>query len=293
MDRQDLARETANKLTKLLIARRDVKAVEVGKDWFAKKSKMELKDFENHLFTKNNCMGTYLLNKNSKVKFVAFDIDLTGPGPYFVIRDLPELEAMEAAGDYAGELDPDIRLGMWDDQLHDPEAEGYRWVRSALSYVVHSLCAKADADLGLPALPVITGGGAHVLVPFGASIPASEARAIGHGLMDGLAGFSRTSDNFYTNAPDPTRLSEESHRRPIGETMSIEVFPKQDRLPGPDSYGNLIRLPFGWHTTAKMRTYIMDLDITKVASPWELPKAKSLDALDAALDRLGLNSRAS
>jgi hypothetical protein len=289
MERTELARETANKLSRLLIARRDVKAFESRGEWFASKSKMTLGDFETHLFGKK-CMGTYLLNQKSEIKFIAFDIDLTGPGAYFVIRDLDEVEQMEANGEYVGELDPDHRHGMWDEALHDPDHEGYRWVRSALRHVTMSICEKVDAMLGLPTLPVITGGGAHIIVPFGDKVPASEGRAAAHGVMDGMYGFRRLSDNFYSNSDEDA--PQEPGERPLGETMSIEVFPKQDQLPSPDSFGNLIRLPFGWHGQAKMRTYIMDTTPGKLP-PWELPKRKSVEALDDALDRLGLLESAS
>lgn len=285
MDRTELARDTANKLSRLLISRRDVKAFERNGEWYASKKSMTLADFEKHLYGEL-CMGTYLLDRKSRVKFVAFDIDLTGPGNYFMIRELDEIEQMEANGEYDGEMDPDLRVGMWDAALHDEEHDGHKWVRTYLSSAVQGVAKAVDQMLGLPVLPVVTGGGAHVFVPFGHKVPAAEARAAAHGVMDALEGFHRTSDNFYSNSEEPM---DEETRRPRGETMTVEVFPKQDELPSPDSFGNLIRLPFGWHRQAGIRTYIMDIrPPSGYVPPWHMPKRSSIEALDEVLRSLGL-----
>lgn len=301
VDRDAVAKETANKLAKLFIARRDVKAIQRteadGGQWFASRKELTLDDFKTHLFEKRGCLGTYLLDKKSRVKFVAFDIDLTGEGAYFVIKDLPETEeqykAMEA--EYAnypvagGEMDLDYRTGPWEATLHDPDNDGYRWVRSHLRVLIESLCEKVEDQLDLPAVPVVTGGGAHVLVPFGERVAAADARAAAHGVMESVCGFQRSSENFYSNAPDLDNRDDKN--KPIGETITIEVFPKQDRLPSPENFGNLIRLPFGWHDKAKVRTYVMRRD-PGLLPPWELPKENGIAALDAVIARLGLSAEA-
>lgn len=292
VDRDAITKETANKLAKLFIARRDVKAIQRG-EWMCVKKPLETADFKTHLFEKSGCLGVYLLDKNSRVKFVAFDIDLTGSGPYFIINDMPETDeqydamAQRYEQMAAGEMDLDYRVGPWEATLHDPENEGYRWVRSHLRVLIESLCDKVESQLDLPAVPVITGGGAHVLVPFGQKVEASDARAAAHGVMEDFFGFQRSSENFYTNAPDLNNKDEK--HKPIGETITIEVFPKQDKLPSPDSFGNLIRLPFGWHDEAKIRTYVMRRD-PGLLPPWELPKENGIAALDAVISRLGLTA---
>lgn len=297
VDREAVARDTANKLAKLFIARRDVKAIQRsasdGGEWYALRQAFTLDDFQTHLFEKRGCLGTYLLDKQSRVKFVAFDIDLTGVGTYFVVHDLPEspedYEAFEAGYVEAGEIDLDYRTGPWEATLHDPENEGYRWVRMHLRSILESLCNRVEDQLDLPAIPVITGGGAHVLVPFGQRVDAGDARAAAHGVMDGWNTFQRSSENFYSNAPDLNDRDEK--KKPIGETITVEVFPKQDKLPNEDSFGNLIRLPFGWHDEAKVRTYIMKRD-PNILPPWEMPKENGMAALDAVMDRLGLTAEA-
>ena len=299
VDQVAVARETANKLNKLFIARRDVKAVQRsvadGGEWFASKKPFTLDDFQKHLFTKGGCLGTYLLDLNSQVKFVAFDIDLSGSGPYFIIKDLPESEAeyAEMEAEYAqqavGEMDLDYRSGPWEETLHDPDNDGYRWVRSHLRVLIETLCDKVEDQLDLPAVPVITGGGAHVLVPFGQRVDAAIARAAAHGVMETVGGFQRSSENFYSNAPDLDNRDEK--KKPVGETITIEVFPKQDTLPSPDSFGNLIRLPFGWHDEAQIRTYIMKRE-PGLLPPWELPKEPGMPALDAVMARLGMTVEA-
>jgi hypothetical protein len=303
LDKDAVARETANKLAKLFIARRDVKAIQRAThdgEWMCVKKPLDLDDFKKHLFDKDNCLGTYLLDKKSRVKFVAFDIDLTGSGPYFVIRDIDAndddaMVALEAEYAAAGEMDLDYRVGPWEATLHDPQNEGFRWVRSHLRVLIESLCDRVEAQLGLPAMPVVTGGGAHVLVPFGERIPAADGRAAAHGVMASIAAsepsslpFWRTSENFYSNAPTAER---DEQKRLIGETITIEVFPKQDSLPSPDSFGNLIRLPFGWHGEAGIRTYVMKRE-PNLLPPWELPKENGVTALDAAIARLGLTAEA-
>jgi hypothetical protein len=105
--------------------------------------------------------------------------------------------------------------------------------------------------------------------------------------MESNTKFWRSSENFYSNG---SPSEQDDKRRPIGESMTIEVFPKQDTLPNPDSYGNLIRLPFGWHAEAKMRTYVLDREPMENLPPWTLPKLPSVQALDLVLMQLGLQS---
>jgi len=293
-DREAIARETANKLAKLFIARRDVKAIQrtaaEGGEWMAVKTPLELSDFQTHLFEKRRCLGTYLLDKKSKVKFVAFDLDMSDndQNTYFRVDDV-DLATVNEKYEAMGEVDLDLCTGSWSAALHDESSDGYRWVRSWLRVMVETLCDRVEDQLGLPAVPVITGGGAHVLVPFGDKIDASEGRAAAHGVMEGWGVFQRVSENFYTNAPDID--NRDDRKRIIGETVSVEVFPKQDRLPDGDHYGNLIRLPFGWHDEAKMRTYVMKRE-PGLLPPWDLPKANGIESLDAVMSRLGLTADA-
>jgi len=95
--------------------------------------------------------------------------------------------------------------------------------------------------------------------------------------MEGVIGFWRKSESFYKNAPDDQE-----------GWVEIEIFPKQDSLPEPDSLGNLLRLPLGWHLEANMRTYI--LDIERSCPSWDLPRRKSLDALRECAQAVGLDT---
>jgi len=252
-----MLREAAKLMGALFIGRREAKAIFLNGQWIAKREKFTLSDFRNHLFG-DKCLGAYLLNADSMVRCIAFDVDLKPDSDYFIIHDLP-------AGDTSGadgELDLDIRHhGDLEAALHDPSNEAHRWACSLVHSTVRFIAKEVGDVLGLASTTIITGGGAHVFVPFGELIPAAEARAMAHSVMDGITIFKRTSESFYSN----------------GTGMDIEVFPKQDMLTDPESLGNLIRLPFGKHERG-MRTYALHPQLPSLPS-WDLPKFNSMDAL--------------
>jgi hypothetical protein len=287
MDKQQSADAAAQLLGALLVARRDAKALYLPAGthhdgsprpagWVAQRSKFTKGDFRAHLLD-TKCLGTYLHSRESTCKFVAFDIDLKPEGPYFIVRDLDELERMEAQGAYEGTLDPDARVGPLEAALHDPDMEAHRWARCLVRETAMRVAAQVDKVLNLPVLPVVTGGGAHVIVPFGDLVPGVEARAMAHSVLENVAGFWRKSESFYKNAPDD-----------VEGWVEIEVFPKQDGLSEPDSLGNLLRLPLGWHLEANMRTYFLDLQ--RSVPPWDLPRRRSLDTLRECAEALGLDA---
>jgi hypothetical protein len=278
---EQLLTDASRLLGQLFVSRRDAKAVFKNGQWLAVREKFKKSDFRNHLFG-STCLGSYLLNNDSTVKFIAFDIDLLKQCkhlsdcqcgvPYYVIRDLDEIEAMEANGEYQGELDPDTKRGNLEAALHDPTHEGHRWAASLVTSVAASIRERIDG-MGLSSLTVITGGGAHVLVPFGEYIPAAEGRSIAHGVMDEIPHFHKRSESFYANSEtDPN--------------VEVEVFPKQDALKDPESLGNLIRLPLGMHECG-IRTYILDTSVPRVPT-WGMPKVSSMTALTELARKVGL-----
>lgn len=260
-DRNELLlREAAKLMGLLFIGRRDAKAIFVNGQWVAQREKYTLSDFRKHLFG-DVCLGSYLLTPESNVRTMAFDIDLVKENaPYHVISDVQEIVDEEM-----GELDLETKRGNLEAALHDESHEAHRWARSILLGATSLIVREVYEVLGLTCTPIVTGGGTHVFVPFGREIPASEARAMGHSVMEAIPIFHRRSESFYNvpNLDDPS--------------ISIEVFPKQDTLTDSESLGNLIRLPFGMHECG-IRTYALDPKLPQLPS-WSLPKTSSMDAL--------------
>lgn len=276
---------------KLLVARKDVKAIEKkmnnGTAWMPDREPvprgqdpndgalipMRMADFRDHIFGKR-CMGTYLLDQDSMVRFVAFDIDLKDKGNFYPIRDFDELMSYTAGlppEECDAILDLERSVGNLEESLHRPDFPAHRWSRVMLTTTSLGICLAVTKVLGLPSLEVVTGGGMHVLVPFGNLVPAADARQMAREVMDSVGLAPTKGDNFFGSPTNPD------------SGIEIEVFPKQDTNQG---FGNLIRLPMGWHMTAQRRTYFMDRP--KMVNSWDMPKADPLEALSAAARMIGV-----
>jgi len=249
-----MVREAASLMGKLFISRRDRKAVyrpdHKGKwHWTAVESKYTMDDFVQHL-TGEQCLGTYLLGDDSTVKFMAFDIDLNKKASYWPMTDEDVVSLDKAEGDLEA-------------ALHITSDPAHRWARIVVSDAVH-LIHNAIADWHLKTLTMVTGGGAHVMVLFDEPVPAVEARTAGISIVTDMESAKRLNDNFYSFGG-------------IGDEATIEIFPKQDALDG-KKFGNLIRLPFGWHHEAALRTYAVD---PATLGQWKWDKIPSLPTLRA------------
>lgn len=269
-----LLREAAKLFGALFIGRREAKAIFRNGQWIALREPYKLGDFRNHLFGQT-CLGSYFLDADSMIKCIAFDVDVLKENkhpsngrvrgaPYYLINDTPDNIAYP---ELTGQLDLEVQRGDLEAALHDPEHPGHRWARSLVLSTVQFIKTTVHDTLGLASTVIVTGGGAHVFVPFGELIPAAEGRAMAHSVMEGIPIFTRRSENFYANSEEDPSLT-------------IETFPKQDALGDPESLGNLIRLPFGWHECG-MRTYALDPKVPVLPS-WSLPKMNSMDALRLA-----------
>lgn len=257
-----LLREASKLMGMLFIGRRDAKAVFTNGQWIAKREKYTLADFRNHLMG-DRCLGAYLLDSDSMVRCIAFDIDLKNDADYYLISDLKESDP--TYNEVVGQLNlENPRRGNLEAALHDPNHEAHRWACSLIASTAGFVQREVHDALGLTCTTIVTGGGAHVFVPFGELTPAADARAAAHTVMEGIPLFKRRSDNFYANDLDDP-------------SVEIEVFPKQDALTDPDSLGNLIRLPFGMHECG-IRTYALNPNLPRTPS-WKLPKISSIDAL--------------
>lgn len=275
---EDRVPEAARLLGTLFIARRDVKAVEFDGGWAPDRSKFTLRDFREHL-SGARCLGTYLLDEANKVKFVAFDIDLKRKCPYYkmVLPDTPD-------GDPVLELHPDI--GNCEAALHDYTSPAYAWSRVILLSTVQQVTDAVKAVLGLQTLNIITGGGAHVLVPFGDLVPAGDARVMASQVMGAMSHWEQKNENFWNperiHADPPGGDKEYTHY-----SREIEVFPKQDIVKNDGGLGNLIRLPFGKHFKTGVRTFALadcDYDVATM----KFNKQHPLDALRGIAASLGV-----
>ena len=261
---QAMVREAAALMGQLFINRRDAKAVyrpdfRGNWHWTCIPESFTMGDFQMHL-TGMQCFGTYLLNTDNTVKFMAFDIDAKKESRYWRLYDVDQINSLEEQG-YG--FDMDLQFGLFEAALHDPSLDAHRWVRTLLLGAVRDICKAVRQELEMVPMTVITGGGAHVLVPFPAPVPAADARLVGNDLVSRLPAVVRLNKMFWGYGP-------------MGE-MTIEVFPKQDTLDGKD-YGNLIRLPYGWHHEAEVRTFSIDPE--SVTSPlWDWCKISSLSTL--------------
>jgi len=272
---QDMVREAASLMGKLFVNRRDVKAVyrpdHSGKwHWTAHPFPYTMPDFSEHLLGKH-CLGTYLLNPDNTVKFMVFDIDIAKTGKYWRCYDIDQIVDLEDRG-YG--FDMDLREGPLEAALHDPTADAHRWVRIILLDCIRRLCQLVRTEIDQIPVTVITGGGAHVIVPLPAPIAAEMTRAVGQEIVRRLPTATRINKMFWSYGG-------------LGE-LTIEVFPKQDTLEGKD-YGNLIRLPYGWHHEAGIRTYSIDPE-SVICPNWEWSKISSLATLRSLPDLLKTKS---
>lgn len=286
---------------KLLIARKDVKAIETPKGWMPDRQRaprgtaardmpclpMTMTDFEAHFTSKDRCMGTYLLDSENRVKFFAIDIDLKTEGAWMI--NLPDMDSLDKAAN-TWRYDEDKIVGLFDlestyvgnleEALHNSNHVGYRWARCVVRDVCEQIYKAVIDQLGLHPLVVVTGGGAHVLVPLGQPTPAIEARAMANVVMESTNYELFKGDCFWRPLLGDGKPNEQYG-------VEIEVFPKQNELGNTAGFGNLIRLPLGYHQQAKMRTYFLDMN--KMDVPWwDLPRADALSTLEAAARAVGI-----
>ena len=261
---EKLLREAAKLLGMMFIGRREAKAVFTNGQWLAVREKFTIGDFRRHLIGKQ-CLGAYMLDADSMVRSIAFDIDLQKNADFFLIADNSTRDPGDPAIGADGELDLQVEHnGNLAAALHRPDDPAHRWASNLVGSTAGYIRKEVYDALGLTSTTIVTGKGAHVWVPLGELMPAADARAMAHEVMDGVPIFTRRSESFYTN-----------HEK--NPSLEVEVYPKQDTLTDPDSLGNLLRLPFGWHE-AGIRTYALSAELIRTPS-WSLPKMSSMDAL--------------
>ena len=275
---QAMVREAATLMGDLFIHRRDRKAIyrpdtRTGVwHWTAIEGPFTIGDFFRHLM-KQYCLGAYFLDPTNTVKLLAYDLDLSKSAKYFLIHDLEKIEELEAQ-EY--EFDLDLQEpGDLEYALHREFHPAHRWARMMLLECIRKIDRAVRGELGMQTLTVITGGGAHVLVPLPEPVRADWTRDAGLGALDTINDIKVLNRTFAAYGPY--------------DEISIEIFPKQDSLSDSSGFGNLIRLPFGWHHEAEIRTYSIDPE--QVACPtWTFNRVSSLKALQELAQTRAWNS---
>ena len=252
-------------MRQLLIVRDDQYSIEMSKSWVVARDRqnhdLPLTDetLEQHFFS-DRCVGAYMLRPDSTVKFLAFDVDVQKTGRFYPIRDGQPYAEFDLGNPGIANLE----AVMWDE-----DHPAYRWIWLVLNITVLEIATQCKKILGLRSMVVITGGGAHVLVPFGDNeVLAADARAMGDEVVAATNIFEQKSAAFWTLAG----YVKKEH------PVEVEVFPKQDQI-REDGYGNLIRLPLGKHRRTGRRSFFAAPG-TDTSRPWAMPKADAVKVLE-------------
>lgn len=262
----------AKYLAKTFISRQDVKAEQMpyhkGSAYRPIHEPWKMSDLKAHV-RGDETFGHYLLNQDSMVKFLAFDVDLEKTGTYCEFSN-------ENIEDFLGEgrtID-DLTFHRfnpreaWLDHSHP----GRPWMTFQMRALIGAL-SRATMEMDLKTFATYSGSkGVHVYGIFDEPVPASLARAVsmeilekapGRGFVDGGLKFTQTRGrNFYQLVPDWDRDKvDTSHllHFDLFDNFMVEVFPKQDHIE-PQRLGNLMRLEFGKNLKAPDEpTFVVDI----------------------------------
>lgn len=219
------------------IQRRDCKAVqgELGGDgefkaWQPvvanhKDVPFKLQDFQDHLAGRRT-FGHYLVDPDGNCKLFAFDIDLVGT---------------DRQGNPAGEL-VDPQGDPFPCNPRELFLDPSHWARpiliQELRCMAEGLARKVNELLGISVAVHYSGNKGMHVYGFTGETQAVFAREAAIGVLDSLRVFEAyRGESFYRHTHSYKNLS-------------IEVFPKQDKLSNPNGKGNLMALPLGIHKTS-------------------------------------------
>lgn len=226
-----------NFIAKYFIARNDVKALQrkeplgaykpINKPWTRK-------DFEDHFMGKVT-FGHYILDTNSMCKIFAFDIDLKKTGK---VPTVPLPADSSGVGEWLASFKEVNLRETWLDRRHPSRT----WIKMSMREMAARI-ASGCAELEVPHITSYTGAkGLHVYGLIGHSdayegrAPGADAYIAARAVLDACGNFEPSKGNVFFQWADRLDLEK--------SIFEIEVFPKQTES-GPDSYGNLLRLPYG------------------------------------------------
>lgn len=276
------AKYLARFIAKNMIAREDVKASQLPRGqgaYVRDDSKWKMRDLIDHV-TGKETYGHYLLDQDSNVKIIAFDIDLNQTGTYIPFAP----EDHERYADDPTFMDDEQFIEFnpreaWVDRKHPARP----WLKHQMRELVERF-TDGCSHVGLGTFATYSGSkGVHVYglykdhVPPSyepkTRIPAVEARILAFEAADwamqNLTSMCYEYENMYELVPSKGKSFYRivGTRRSTGDPVplyrsfdnfSIEVFPKQDYIE-PNRLGNLMRLPFGKNLkNPKDPTFVID-----------------------------------
>lgn len=268
------ARYLAKFIAKNMIARTDVKASQLPRGqgaYVRDDSKWTMTDLMAHVKGEQT-YGHYLLDQDSNVKIIAFDIDLAQTGHYlpYSLRD-QERYADEEQDLHIG--DPGLMGDEYFIECNPREA----WVdrkhpaRPWLKHQMRELAERFTAECfyaGLGTFATYSGNkGIHVYGLLGERTPAADARILAFAIAEKVVRNLEINsdvhgrDYRFASSKGKSFYYIKSDTAPLYrsfENFSIEVFPKQDHIE-PNRLGNLMRLPFGKNLkNPKDPTFVID-----------------------------------
>ena len=268
------ARYLAKFIAKNMIARTDVKASQLPRGqgaYVRNDSKWTMTDLMAHVKGEET-YGHYLLDQDSNVKIIAFDIDLAQTGWYVPFSPEDLLRYIE---------DPDLMNDeqfiefnpreAWADRKHPARP----WLKHQMRELADRFASAMQVS-GIKTFATYSGSkGVHVYGILGERTPAADARILAHGIMDFVAsdlvyqtihnvgGTQVIEYHEYEVAASKGKSfyylkCDTASRYRSFDNFSIEVFPKQDHIE-PNRLGNLMRLPFGKNLkNPKDPTFVID-----------------------------------
>ena len=248
--------------------RRDVIATHTGGHWHPVERELKGSDLLRHL-NGDVALGTYLLDRDNNCRFYTLDLDLEKPDPkngisyYSYIGDVDALAAMMSrpAGEPVKMLEAECNpREVWND-LNSPLRP---WLAMTMRMLAEGLARRIRRTQSLPVAVVASGGkGMHVHVYCGER-PANIARAMANAVFSAWLDEESGEELFQRKSSFQWKHTLECYAH-----ISIEVFPKQDTI-SDDGFGNLVRLPLGYHPVTKRPSYFVDLS----SDPVRLPAAE-------------------
>lgn len=278
------AKYLAKFIAKNMIAREDVRASQLpsGHGAYVRvDGKWKMKDLIDHVVGAET-YGHYLLDQDSQVKVLAFDIDLTQSGVYLPYAETDLLQYTSnpdlVNDEYFIECNP---RDAWVDRKHPARP----WLKQQLRELADRFTAECY-KMGLPTFATYSGSkGVHVYGILDGRTPAKDARILAHLIADNVAAtLSAQGDTYEFTASKGKSFyaitcDSASYYRDFGN-FSIEVFPKQDQIE-PNRLGNLMRLPFGKNLkNPKDPTFVID----QTQSPAKLVPITDWDTLKYRLE---------
>jgi hypothetical protein len=269
----------AQAISKLFIARRDVKAIQHSSGAYTPvetrpssseppiRASWRLQDVLDHLDC-TRTFGHYLLDQDSKCKLFAFDIDLEKNNPVTGFHGwLPREPITDIAlrGEEPGEgyFEPADAREAWRQRRHP----GRPWMKTQFKIIANELMRVINKDLELPCAAAYSGAkGIHVYA-FTGHVSAFDAREGAHIVLETLGTFEPSKGSNFYRAKDQNPYTGFPN-------LTIEVFPKQDSLSGKD-LGNLMRLPLGRNLKTNDPTFFINMttapsELTPVDPIWAL-----------------------